>query len=118
MHTAACRHATLRGRLGTSSEGAETRAEPCLLPFPPLPSFPRSYLLAQDTKLTRFFKSWECQKHNTTAEQDACWNAGRSWPGDAAADFLASPEGADFATDREPEYLYYTQHAGGYMRKN
>lgn len=54
---------------------------------------PGSYMLVQDTRSGR----WE--------------------PAAAVSKFLDLPEGAEFRVDRRWEYLLYTQHTGGWLRR-
>lgn len=77
---------------------------------------PGSYLIVQDTKLTRFGKGGACQKRPTPEQRLLCLKERpKEGPGDAIATFLA--ERVDFEVDVSWEFLYYTQHAGGYLRK-
>mmetsp|Transcript_60585 Transcript_60585/g.118766 ORF Transcript_60585/g.118766 Transcript_60585/m.118766 type:complete len:128 (-) Transcript_60585:90-473(-) len=55
---------------------------------------PGSYMLVQDTRGGR----WE--------------------PAEAINDFLKLPEGSKFQVDRRWEYLVFTQHTGGWLKKN
>lgn len=79
---------------------------------------PGSYLLVQDTKLTRFQKSKECAELSGEDQRQACLGRHnpRVGPGDAAADFVDHMQGA-FVADRSLEYLFYTQHAGGFLKR-
>lgn len=54
---------------------------------------PGSYMLVQDTR------------------------GGRWSPAAAVADFLKLPEGSPFEVDRRWEYLVFTQHSGGWLKK-
>jgi cephalosporin hydroxylase len=75
-----------------------------------------SYLLIQDTKVTRWHKSSiACGNLPSDAEQDACWATLKAGPLDSVHDFLA--ENKDFAMDRSMEYLIYTQHARGFLKR-
>ena len=74
-----------------------------------------SYLLIQDTKLTRFKKQQACGILPTTAEQDACWKDTKEMAGDSVHTFLA--ENKDFEMDRSLELLLYTQHAQGFLKR-
>jgi len=55
---------------------------------------PGSYMLVQDTR------------------------GGRWAPARAIDDFLAMQEGSEFQVDRRWEYLVFTQHTGGWLKKN
>ena len=74
-----------------------------------------SYLLIQDTKLTRFQKARSCVKAASVVEEDACWAKTKLSPGDSVHTFLE--ENNDFEIDRALEYLIYTQHAEGFLKR-
>lgn len=74
-----------------------------------------SYLLVQDTKLTRFAKSKACADNATEREQDSCWDGMQSGPGDAIKTFQA--ENDSFEVDTSLEFLLYSQHAGGFLKR-
>ncbi len=42
---------------------------------------------------------------------------GRWKPADAIEEFLGLPEGKDFSVDPRWEYMVFTQHSGGFLRK-
>lgn len=64
-----------------------------------------SYLLVQDTKLKRLGNAGITKAYK-----------GRNNPHDAVTDFLRE-HGRYFEVDRSREYLYYTQHPGGWLRR-
>ena len=74
-----------------------------------------SYLLIQDTKLTRFNKLQPCGGLATAAERDTCYTNTKNGPGDSVHAFLG--ENKDFEMDRSLEFLIYTQHAEGFLKR-
>lgn len=67
---------------------------------------PGSYMLVQDTKLQRFGDAGITGVY-----------AGRNNPRQALADFMRE-YGQYFDVDRSREYMYYTQHPRGWLRRN
>ena len=43
---------------------------------------------------------------------------GRWKPADAIREFLEEDAGEDFTRDRRWEYMYFSQHNGGFLRKS
>jgi cephalosporin hydroxylase len=74
-----------------------------------------SYLLIQDTKLTRFKKQRACENAATAEDLDSCWENIKIKPGDSVHSFLK--EDNDFIIDRSLEQLIYTQHAEGFLKR-
>jgi cephalosporin hydroxylase len=71
---------------------------------------PGSYLLIQDSKITRWLLSSDhCKNY---PDQDC----GKLGPRHATEHFLKE-QGGKFVADRSWEYLRYTQHAGGFLKR-
>lgn len=71
--------------------------------------------IVQDTKLTRYLKAPRCAGHASPAAVDSCWSIHKTGPGDAARKFLS--ENKRFEADTSQEFLLYSQHAGGFLKR-
>ena len=77
---------------------------------------PGLYMIIQDAKMTRFYKNQVCGEGPTQREREECYvNFPKVGPGDAIPEFLAS--NPEFQSDPSWEYLFYTQHPKGFLRK-
>jgi cephalosporin hydroxylase len=77
-----------------------------------------SYLLVQDTKTTRMGKHHLCSADGQTlAEFNKCYQEKKHGPLDAVHDFLAEEPAGIWENDKTREYMLYSQHADGWLKR-